>query len=255
MIYIRENTIALGWELAFRHLISHYINGTSDRIPTQYDRPSDPMSIDMPCCIEVLRPMGEPRIHKCYPGGWDDLVKYVDEVVHGSRDHLSKELSYTYHDRLINYPGAEFTNSVNQINRIVDILKVDRYTRRAQAITWIPDVDLGSKDPPCLQSLFFRIVPRDVDVLDMHVRFRSNDALNACYMNMYALTEYQKYVAGRLGIPVGHYIHFADSFHIYGQRLDQARQYYEQMSKRIDISGDALANCWTTEEYKELWNG
>jgi thymidylate synthase len=61
--------------------------------------------------------------------------------------------------------------------------------------------------------------------LNMNVRFRSNDAYKAAFMNMFALTHLQARIAARIaeisGKPVGlgRYCHIADSFHIYGSNL------------------------------------
>lgn len=50
----------------------------------------------------------------------------------------------------------------------------------------------------------------------MNVHMRSNDAYKAAFMNMYAFTELQAWVAEQVGVEPGEYIHIADSFHIYG---------------------------------------
>jgi thymidylate synthase len=203
-------------------------------------------------------PMDEPRIHKCFPGGWQDLLDYVDEVVKGSRDHLADKLSYTYHDRLVNYPTCESATcyhymEIDQLSKIVDILSKTPHSRRAQAITWIPGIDLGSEEPPCLQSLTFRIVSRrDVDVLDMHVRFRSRDAYNGAFMNMYALTFLQLEVADCLAVPVGHYVDFSDSFHVYGDRILEAEGKVKTINDRLN-NPDGRSNYYTTEEFRSIW--
>ena len=68
---------------------------------------------------------------------------------------------------------------------------------------------------------------------------------------MYALTMYQKEIADRLDVAVGNYIHFADSYHIYGQRIGIAKGYVNQMIERKGTGG----SYWTTEEYKNIWDG
>jgi thymidylate synthase len=56
----------------------------------------------------------------------------------------------------------------------------------------------------------------------MNVRFRSNDAYKAAFMNMFALIRLQQKMAERISeisglqIHVGRYCHMADSYHIYG---------------------------------------
>ena len=64
-------------------------------------------------------------------------------------------------------------------------------------------------------------------LLNMNVRFRSNDAYKAAFMNMFALTHLQAKIAARIGelsgrpIALGRYCHVADSFHIYGSNLPE----------------------------------
>ena len=74
-----------------------------------------------------------------------------------------------------------------------------------------PD-DIGSDDPACLQHLQYFI--RN-GCLDCTVLFRSNDACKATFMNAFALIMLQKRIADALGVPVGRYVHRANSFHCY----------------------------------------
>ena len=61
--------------------------------------------------------------------------------------------------------------------------------------------------------------------LSMNVRFRSNDAYKAAFMNIFALTHLQQQIATRVTelsgrpVSVGRYAHLADSYHIYGSNL------------------------------------
>ena len=56
----------------------------------------------------------------------------------------------------------------------------------------------------------------------MNVRFRSNDAYKAAFMNIFALVEMQRRIAARVSkisgraVGVGRYCHMADSYHLYG---------------------------------------
>jgi thymidylate synthase len=77
-----------------------------------------------------------------------------------------------------------------------------------------------------LQSVWCRIVEEDGRrLLCMNVRFRSNDAYKAAFMNMFALTRLQQRIAERIAelsgqpLALGRYCHVADSFHIYGSNL------------------------------------
>jgi len=59
------------------------------------------------------------------------------------------------------------------------------------------------------------------------VRFRSNDAYKAAFMNMFALVQLQKRIAERIAelagrqVLLGRYVHQADSYHIYGSYFDE----------------------------------
>jgi thymidylate synthase len=56
----------------------------------------------------------------------------------------------------------------------------------------------------------------------MNVRFRSNDAYKAAFMNIFALVQLQQRIAARVSeltghaVEVGRYCHMVDSYHIYG---------------------------------------
>jgi thymidylate synthase len=97
------------------------------------------------------------------------------------------------------------------------------YTRRAQAITWVPQVDQPHNEPPCLQRIWCRLAKNDNGYfLEMNTHWRSNDAFKAAFMNTFALTELQKTIAEEIGrrmgkkVEVGRYTGLIDSFHLYG---------------------------------------
>ncbi len=115
------------------------------------------------------------------------------------------------------------------------------YTRRAQAITWKTWEDNSCYDPACLQSVWCRIIEEGGrSWLSMNVRFRSNDAYKAAFMNMFALVRLQQKIAARVaelsGIPIalGRYCHMADSYHIYGSNLAEFEgRFLGALSKRL----------------------
>ncbi len=217
--------IARAWE---ESLIELNRNGCD--IKTQYDKPGDPPSKDATMLITVHDPSSEPMIHKDFPGGPEDLQEYVMEVCEGIKDHLVRDRrdpgdtrwEYTYHQRLFGYqvPGV---GAFDQIEGLCRKLAETSYTRRAQAVTWKVWEDNDCYDPACLQSVWCRIVETDsASVLSMNVRFRSNDAYKAAFMNMFALVQLQQKIAARVSelsgkkVGIGRYCHLADSYHIYG---------------------------------------
>ena len=57
-------------------------------IKTEYDKPDDPPSKDATVIITVADPFAEPRIHKNFPGGPEELEAYRQEVCDGIHDHV-----------------------------------------------------------------------------------------------------------------------------------------------------------------------
>lgn len=224
-----ENAVLATWEFGAK-------------IPTEYDQPEDPDSRDVSLQMTVVRPFKEPRIHRSIPDSFEGLAVYVAEVVDGVHDYkVNREghgWSYSYHDRIFNYPGKkgweeilggkkiEIPN-VNQIESMLDKLAEASHTRRAQAITWIPQLDQPNDEPPCLQRIWCRIVktPLGHRFLEMNTNWRSNDALKAAFMNTFGLTELQRSLAREIEertqvrVGVGRYVATMDSFHIYGSYL------------------------------------
>jgi thymidylate synthase len=219
----------MAWE---RAVVECWEQGES--FPTQYDKPDDPNSRDVTAMIHVTDPMAEPRLHRAFPGGLDDLEKYRAEVLYGVHDHWiapeEGKWEYTYHERLFEYdPPWDTGRKIDQISACVGMLKECGFTRRAQAVTWKAWEDLGIHDPACLQRLWFRI---DRGRLNMNVHMRSNDAFKAAFMNMYAFIELQAQVADRVGVKIGEYCHIADSFHIYGSYFDEFEAFLKTVEKR-----------------------
>ena len=213
-----------------------------DRIRTEYDKPTDPESRDCTVMIVARRPFQEPRIHKAFPGSLEDLEIYRQEVVEGIHDHWVNpeegKWSYTYHQRLFAYdlfgPDGK-KRAINQFNYLIEKLASAPHSRRAQAITWKPDVDPAVDDPACLQRMWFRV---HGDELRMNVHMRSNDAYKAAFMNMWAFTALQQFVAEAVSrrahrtLRPGAYAHIADSFHIYGSYFREFEGFLNSVRKR-----------------------
>jgi thymidylate synthase len=211
-------------------------------IKTEYDKPGDPPSRDCTMLWTVEDPFAEPRIHRAFPGGLEDLEVYRQEVVEGVHDHWicpeEGKWTYTYHKRLFAYDIEG--QAVDQIAAVVDRLARSGHTRRAQAITWNPKLDGPTEDPPCLQRLWFRMLEDDRGglVLNMNAHWRSRDAYKAAYMNVFALTDLQRVVAGRVAartgraVRVGRYADLVDSFHIYGSYFHDFEGFLRMVEKR-----------------------
>jgi len=247
VISITADCLPQAWEKA---VLAVWDNGRE--IKTQYDKPDDPPSKDATVMVTVTDPFAEPRIHKNFPGGPQELESYRQEVVNGIHDHwidpVAGKWTYTYHERIFAYcPVEDIRNpdspkpfkKVDQIQRIIDSLSSVHHTRRAQAITWMPTADPLTDDPPCLQRIWCRLVENNNGglSLNMNTHWRSRDLYKAWFMNVYALTDLQRIIAEkiseRIGKPVfvGRYVDISDSLHIYGSYFSEAAPEIEKMKK------------------------
>lgn len=218
-------TLPEAWEKAVLKVME-----TGCSMPTMYDGKEDPESKAVTMIMAITNPLKEPRIHKSLPEGIDDLWMYVREVVDGINDYKvgvgEGKWPYTYHQRIFSYPQGVDSTPINQFQRTIDLLVNTHYTRRAQFITWDPDVDLGHSEPPCFQRAWFQIVHSGEDlVLEMNTHWRSRDAFKGANMNIFAFIYLQECMAEilseRIGkkVEVGRYVDITDNFHIYGSYL------------------------------------
>ena len=181
----------------------------------------------------VTNPLSEPMISRFFIGGFRELEQYRLEMLDGILDWAitAGREPYTYHDRY-----------KDQLQAVIDELRRDKFSRRAKLIIARPE-DITMADAPCLQYIQFFI--RN-GLLDCYALFRSNDALEAAFMNAYALIRLQERVARELGVKVGTYTHKATSYHVY----DKDRQRLKDMVHRITHGNRSLYY-----RYKGDWDG
>ncbi len=269
VLLVSGENLPKAWEKAVLAVCEHGVE-----VRTEYDKPDDPPSLDATVMVEVRRPLSEPRIHKNFPGGPTDLETYRQEVVDGIHDHWINpregKWTYTYHRRLFAYrPVADLMSPdegpqlppVDQVQYMIEKLAAVPFSRRAQAITWIPQCDPGTDDPPCLQRVWARLLPatrpagepaQEGYTLDLNTHWRSRDLLLAWFMNVFALTDLQRQmaerIAERIGAPVGcgRYVDISDSLHIYGRYRD------ERLEREIGKmkSSPYTERAWDSSKFK-----
>ena len=178
-------------------------------------------------------PLAEPRISKLFIGGAKELEQYRQEMLDGILDFEVERgnWEYTYHQRM-----------GKQIDFVAEELRRNPSSRRAVICVRTPE-DIGSDDPACLQHIQFFIRGGR---LDCKVLFRSNDACKASFMNAFALICLQERIAEELGIPVGQYVHRANSYHCYERDFGMLEGYV----KRIETAGDEYDVCF---DYEDDW--
>jgi thymidylate synthase len=246
VFHIEGNNLPEAWEKAVIEVWNKGID-----IRTEYDKTGDPPSKDATVIIVIKQPLAEPRIHRAFPGGLEDLEIYRQEVVDGVHDHWIKpeegKWTYTYHKRLFDYEMEGV--GVKQIDYIVAKLSEAPYSRRAQAITWNPKLDPPTEDPPCLQRLWCRLTDSEGRLtLNMNTHWRSRDGYKASFMNIFALTDLQRLIAEHIAakvnrpVDIGRYVDITDSFHIYGSYYQEFQSFLATVQKR-----SFEERTWTTE--------
>jgi len=250
------------------------------RIRTAYDRKDpngntiDSPSLDVSSVIEILDPYAQPRFPK---SSCVEIGKYIAETCWGVKDHLvldqerlkaalaagtfdeAKETRwpYTYHQRLFAYPTSG-GGRIDQVQRMLERLADDPTSRRATAITFVPEIDQHLRgDLPCLQRIALRCTEEKGGrlVLHMNTHWRSRDLFNAAADNIVAMTFWQREWADTLSrmlnrdVRVGRYKDFVDSLHIYGQVLDSVD--VEKMVGRWNALPDEEQG-YTSEEARDL---
>src|SRR3989344_7252809 len=239
-IYVKERAVP---EAYYQAIKAVHEMGYSLR--TQYDRKNsdgsyvDPPGKDAKAFIEITEPFAQPR----FPAlSYCERGKYIAEFL-GAKDHLvvphaklvemvssgkefePTEWPYCYHQRLTAYPKAD-GSTINQLEIILDKLAHDPITRRAIAITSVPEIDLFMKsDQPCLREIQLRAIENNDGklVLNMHAIWRSRDLYKAWGDNVIGITNLQArlayILAEKIGreVIVGPYTEGNGSLHIYGQ--------------------------------------
>ncbi|MDR0470011.1 MAG: thymidylate synthase [Peptococcaceae bacterium] len=176
----------------------------------------------------VEAPLAEPRVSRLYVGGFKELQQYVMEIVDGLLDfRVGSGFEYTYHDRMARYPilpesQPQAVTRFDQIDFVIRELKRNSDSRRAVIDIRDNSVDAFSSDCACLQNMQFFI--RN-EALHCKVLMRSNDAVEATFMNAFAFIMLQEHIAGELDVAVGTYAHRANSFHCYEKDFKLLEQY------------------------------
>lgn len=282
VLYANGKTLAEAYEKALLRLMRE-----GGEIATQYDKPGDPLSRDATMDITIEEPMTDPMIHKAFPGGIADLREYVyelnglkDDLVRNHNDKGDTRWEYTYHQRLAKWgtwreqvnkndlvyteendivyengtASIEIGDRINQIDYIVEKLSKQPFSRQAQAITWMPMMDLTCYDPPCLQSIWCRIMEEDgIYWLNTNIRFRSNDAWKAFFMNCFGFIHFIndricKPIAQKTGkeVKMARLNWHADSWHVYGKDIADIKS---RLLDRVGTSPieDRTLNFWDTD--------
>jgi thymidylate synthase len=130
------------------------------------------------------------------------------------------EIHGGYGPRLIDW------NGVNQIVGIIDTLRRKPDSRRAVVQLFDHDDLQGEhKDVPCTCTLQFLVRH---DQLQLISYMRSNDIYLGLPHDIFAFTMLQELVARSLNLPMGRYLHFVGSLHLYERDRPKAMEFLKE---------------------------
>jgi thymidylate synthase len=183
-----------------------------------------------PIISHVTDPLNPPFVSEASKFGPKFLEKYREQLLTLTPPRADgKGFSYTYANRLFDYPvkvkdtgddeiwvGDGHGGGFNQIDGwVIKKLKLSSMSRRAVAITWVPEIDVNMDEPPCVDVVQFLL--RD-DALRLVAYIRSNDMLMAWPQNMNGLAGLLEYVAKNVGVSHGSVTTMSVSAHLYAHR-------------------------------------
>jgi len=162
------------------------------------------LHVDSTMTIEIKNPDSSRFMHKYVQFDFTDMIEYEMEMlgaknslVHDSEFDPEGDTRWNYHyaKRFLAYPGFK-GDDVNQIEAMVKGLSEEPWKRRNHMVTWVPEEDSKSDDPPCLQSVWAYIAPAGDDLfkLNMDYTFRSRNVMRAAPQNMKGMHVIQSYL-------------------------------------------------------------
>lgn len=112
------------------------------------------------------------------------------------------------------------------VDDIVNHLKQYPNSRRAVFNFWDKSYEDPKVGAACLVYLYFRQTSQG---LDMHACMRANNAFRISLMNFHIYGSIHREVCKKLGVEMGNYYHFADSYHVYNKDLEEMNEFLSKL--------------------------
>lgn len=196
---IHSDTIASAWENSIKVLLD-------DTLKLHFTQRGERAKEILGVQMVISRPLDEPIIPQTYPFGDYFIEDYCDNILDSSSGG-----SHSIGTRIVKRSSLD-QNSNDQLKKVINLLKKSPDTRRAIICLWHLEKDLSTEHPPCACTIQFLIRNGKLDTI---AYFRSNDSWMAALPDMIAITKLAKIISQKIGVPVGQYIHFAASYHLY----------------------------------------
>ena len=154
------------------------------------------------------------------------------------------ELDTAYGRYWRRFPSAQVNPStgqyevveIDQIGRIIEILKTDPNSRRMVVTAWEPGNALNSKLPPCHYTFAFNVQDNK---LNCHLTQRSGDIAIGIPFNLACYCLLTQILAQETGLNLGFFSHTIVDAHIYVNHVDGLREQLKRAPKplpRVEIA-------------------
>ncbi len=241
VLYANGNGIAEAWE---KSVIELYNNGL--RYNRSGPKDNGNLQVDSTMIIEIKDIDNHPFYHKFSNCSWEDLLEYGFELL-GAKNFLTvnefdlendNRWPYQYSDRILNYPAR--SGDINQIENIINRLSKKPHTRGSSVSIWVPDQDINSKDPACLQHLWFSLIPNEEGNenkydLNLNYMFRSRNTMIAAPINMFGIHLLQNYVKDQIkkqsgfNVENGRIVDYSNSYHVSSRDMEKLSNFMRRI--------------------------
>lgn len=126
--------------------------------------------------------------------------------------------------------GAYEVLEVDQIGRIIELLKTDPGSRRMVVTAWEPGNALNSKLPPCHYTFAFNV---QGNALNCHLTQRSGDIAIGIPFNLACYALLTQILAAECGLEPGEFSHMIIDAHIYVNHVDGLREQLTRTPKPL----------------------
>ena len=129
---------------------------------------------------------------------------------------------------------------VDQIGRVIELLKTDPNSRRMVVTAWEPGNALNSKLPPCHYTFAFNVQGK---TLNCHLTQRSGDIAIGIPFNLAAYALLTQILAGQAGLESGVFSHTIIDAHIYVNHVEGLREQLKRTPRplpRVEIAAKPL---------------
>ena len=119
---------------------------------------------------------------------------------------------------------------VDQIGRVIELLKTDPMSRRMVVTAWEPGNAFDSKLPPCHQTFAFNVQGSN---LNCHLMQRSGDIAIGIPFNLAAYALLTQILAEETGFQLGYFSHTIVDAHIYVNHIDGLKEQLKRTPKPL----------------------